>query len=122
MEIKNIKETLRYDTNYDVARNRISEYVCVRIFKTDITLKIIKKLKIAFPNYFIWDNGIYTFEFANLDNIVYIFKYKNSYLLNFKRNKELLVSQFIVNSNVYNDLIKTLEERNRFDILLNLGI
>ena len=58
MEIKNIKETPRYDSNYDVARNRISEYGCVRIFKTDITLKIIKKLKIAFPNYFIWDSKV----------------------------------------------------------------
>ena len=122
MEIENIKETPRYDTNYNVARNRINEYGCVRIFKTDISLEIIKKLKIAFPNYFIWDNGIYTFEFANLDDLVYIFKYKNSYLLNFKRDKESLLYQFMVNSNVYNDLIKTLEERNRYDILLNLGI
>ena len=124
MEIENKKETPRHDINYDVARNRITAYGCARIFvfKTNKTPEMIEKLKIAFPNYFIWDREGFSFEFVNLDNLVYIFKYKNSYLLNFRTDKEPLASQFMINSDIYNNIIKTLEERNRYDILLNLGI
>ena len=122
MEIDNKKETPRYDANYITAKNRIDRYGCGRIFKSDKSSEIIKKLKRAFPNYFIWDREGRSFEFVNLDTLVSVFKYKFSYLLNFKTDESFVGSQFMVNSDIYNDLIKTLEERNRYDILLNLGI
>jgi hypothetical protein len=122
MEIENRKETPRHDTNYDVARNRITAHGCVVIFKTDKSPSLIEKLKITFPNYFIWNRECRSFEFVNLDNLVGVFKYKLSYLLNFKTDNEVLTCQFMISSDIYNDLIKTLEERNRYDILLNLGI
>jgi hypothetical protein len=122
MEIENKKETPKHDTNYGVARNRIDAYGCGRIFKTPKSQKIIEKLKADFTNNFIWNRDGSSFEFVNLDCLVSVFKYRDSYLLNFKTGKELLSSQFMVRSDIYNDLIKTLEERNRYDILLNLGI
>ena len=122
MEIRNKKETPRHDTNYDVARNRIATYGCARLFKTPKSPEMIEKLKITFPNYFIWNRDGSSIVFVNLDNLVDIFNYKLSYLLNFRTDKDPIASQFMVNLDIYNNMIKTLEERNRYDILLNLGI
>ena len=115
-------ETPRHDTNYNVAKNRIEAYGCARIFRTDKSPEMVEKLKIAFPNYFIWDRKGNSIEFVNLDDLVEVFKYKNACLLNFRTDTELVASQFMVNSDIYNDLIKTLEERSRYDILLNLNM
>ena len=122
MESENKKETPRHDTNYDVARNRITAYGCARLFKTPKSSRIIEKLKTEFLNHFIWNRDGSSYEFVNLDYLVGVFKYRNSYLINFKTDNELLASQFMIRSEIYNDMIKTLEERNRYDILLNLGI
>lgn len=103
----------------EVAKSIVKRNWCVKTY-----LSMLKELEEMFPNHFYWHREK-SIEFVDLDLLFSIYRFNKNYLISFRESDETsntITSQFIISEEVYKNIISTLKERNRYDILIKVGM
>jgi hypothetical protein len=107
------------DLSVEVAKFIVKRNGCV---KTDLSM--LKELEETVPNHFYWHREK-SIEFVDLDLLFSIYRFNENYLISFRESDETsntITSQFMITEEVYKNIVSTLKERNRYDILIKVGM